>query len=85
MPITRQVTLDEESNLLLERMAEAYQGDVSRVVCELLRIHAFPESEMDALEQAHAEELVRQRDASERHFREGRLVPREELKRQCGL
>ena len=83
--VKREVMLDEESNRVLESLAQDCGGDVGRVICELLRMHALPEADLDELERAQAEELTRQRDLSEREFREGKIVPWAELKRRCGL
>jgi len=43
------------------------------------------DSLLDEIEQEHAAELIRQRDNSERDFREGRSIPWEQIKRENGL
>jgi len=43
------------------------------------------ESAMDRIERNHAVELHRQKERSEREFREGRVVSWDDLKAKCGL
>jgi low affinity Fe/Cu permease len=85
MAVTREIVLDEESNRILESLSEAYGGDPSEVIRELLQSCGVAESNLDAVEQTHADELRRQRDRSEQEAREGEGVPWTELKRRCGL
>lgn len=83
--VTRELVLDEESNRILDSLAEGYGGDVSLAIRDLLRMHGLPESELEALERTHAADLIRQRDRSERDFQEGKVISWSELRRQCGL
>ncbi len=83
--IRREIVLDEESNEVLESLAEDHQGDASLVIRELLRMHGLPESDLDTIEESQAEALRRQKERSEREFQEGNVVPWSELKRECGL
>ena len=83
--IKREIKLDEETNRILDSLATEHDGDISLVVSELLHTHALSESDLDAIEEAHAQELKRQKERSERQFQEGKVVPWTELKRQCGL
>jgi len=52
---------------------------------ELLIAHESIESFLDEMENANAEELVRQRDRSEREFRDGFTVSWEQVKLINGL
>ncbi len=57
--VTRELVLDEESNRILDSLAEGYGGDVSLAIRDLLHMHGLPESELEALEQTHAADLIR--------------------------
>ncbi|GEM_PF-1318200 len=83
--VHREIELDEESDRILTELAADYDGDPGRVLSELLRSHADLESVVEESEQLHAGSLARQKDQSERDFREGRFATWAEVKRQNGL
>ena len=83
--VKREIELDDESNQLLDSLAADHGGDASLVVRELLWMHSLSDSELDAIEECHQQELKLQKERSEREFQEGKVVSWPELKRQCGL
>lgn len=54
-------------------------------MCEALKMHLAVEGMLDELEELHADELKRQKERSEREFREGKVVTLEEMKRRNRL
>ncbi len=66
-------------------VAESFGGDEGLALSGLLIAHESIESFLDELEDANAEELIRQRDRSTLEFREGRTVSWEQVKRNNRL
>jgi hypothetical protein len=81
----RQILLDEESDRILEQLAQFHSGDRSQAVREALKMHKTMEAMLAELEELHADELKRQRECSEREFSEGKVVTLEEIKRRQRL
>jgi predicted transcriptional regulator len=81
----RQILLDEESDRILEQLAQFHSGDRSQAVREALKMHKTMEGMLEELEELHADELKRQKERSEKEFREGRVVTLEEMKRRHRL
>lgn len=81
----RQILPDDESDRILDKLAEFHSGDRSRAIRDALKMHRTMERMLDDLERAHAAELRRQRDCSEKSFRDGTAVPREKVRRRCKL
>jgi hypothetical protein len=81
----RQILLDEESDRILEEIAQFHSGDRSLAVREVLKMYKNTESALDELERANASELRRQKLQSEKSFREGTAVPWEQVKRHNTL
>ena len=80
----RKIELDEDANQILDSMANAYNGNASLAVSELLRAHETIESFLDELESSQGAELSAQKERSERGFREGRFTSWQEVKRRNG-
>jgi hypothetical protein len=83
--ISLQIEIDEETDLFLAGLAQAYGGDRGNAVMELIRAQQRSEEELDEAERIHHDSLVIQRERSERGFREGRFTTWEEVKRRNGL
>jgi len=81
----RHVQLTPEAEPILDSVAAGFDGDEGLALSELLIAHESIESFLDEIEEAQAEELIRQRDRSEREFREGRTVTWEQVKLDNGL
>ncbi|HVP48773.1 MAG TPA: hypothetical protein VMT32_19395 [Bryobacteraceae bacterium] len=81
----RQILLDDESDRILEKLAQFHSGDRSRAIREALKMHKTMEGMLDELERTHAAELRRQKNRSEKSFRDGTAVPWDEVKRRCKL
>ena len=77
--------MDARADQILSSVAEAYGGDADRAVSDLLLAHESIETFFDDLELEHGVELARQKEKSERGFREGRFTTWEEVKRRNGL
>ncbi|MBZ5591613.1 MAG: hypothetical protein LAP39_05220 [Acidobacteriia bacterium] len=58
---------------------------LASAVRSLIDSHRITEAELDRLEALHFEDLKRQKERSEREFREGNVVTWEEVKRRNGL
>ncbi len=81
----REIVLDDESDRKLELLATEYDGDVTSAIRDLLSIRETLEAEIDTIEDGNADDLLRQKERSEREFAEGKVVPWSELRRRCGL
>ena len=74
--------LDAESDRILDELARVHSGDRSLAVREALKQHEVVAGMIDALEQWQADELKKQKERSEKEFREGKVVSLEEIKRR---
>jgi predicted transcriptional regulator len=81
----RQILLDDETDRILDQLAQLHSGDRSRAIREALKMHRTMEGMLDELEALYADELKRQKERSEREFREGNVVTLEEMKRRYRL
>jgi predicted transcriptional regulator len=81
----RNIELDDDANQILDSMADAYDGNASLAISELLRAHETIESFLDELEASQAAGLAAQKERAERGFREGRFSSWQEVKRENGL
>lgn len=81
----RKIELDEDANQILDSMANAYGGDASLAISELLRAHETIETFLDELESSQSQELLVQKERAELGFREGRFRSWQDVKRQNGL
>ncbi|MDQ6663990.1 MAG: hypothetical protein M3Z23_06315, partial [Acidobacteriota bacterium] len=68
---TREIVLDDESDRILESLASDYGGDINPALQDLLLHRASLENEIDAIEEQNSTGLLRQRERSEKDFREG--------------
>ena len=75
----RKIELDEDANQILDSMANAFGGNASLAVSELLRAHETIESFLDELESSQGAELSNQKERAERGFREGRFTTWDEV------
>ena len=82
--VRRLLELDEESDRLLNQLAEEYGGDAGRALSELLRSREGVEEFMDACEAAHVDNLVVQKERAERGTTES-FTAWEEIKRRHNL
>jgi hypothetical protein len=80
-----QIVLDEPTDAILSSLAESHAGNKSAAVREVLRMHEALEGLLDELENRHAGELRRQKERSEKGFRQARFTTWEEVKRKAGL
>ena len=85
MSITREIHLDADADRILASISEFYGGDADQALSELLKTHESTEDLLSQIEAANAEELIRQRDLSERQFASGDTVSWDEIKRRKGL
>jgi hypothetical protein len=76
----RQFQLTPEAEPILDSVAESFGGDASLALSELLIAHESIESFLDEMEVSYSVELIRQRDRSEREFRDGLTVSWEQVK-----
>jgi hypothetical protein len=81
----RQFQLTPEAEPILDSVAASFGGDASLALSELLIAHESIESFLDEMEGSYAAELIRQREASVRQFREGLTVSWEQVKLDNGL
>ena len=81
----RQILLDEESERILKLLAQPHAGNKSLAVRETLKMRGALERLLDQIERSHSASLRRQRDRSERGFREGRFTRWEDVKRRHHL
>jgi hypothetical protein len=82
--VRRQIELDEESDRLLNQLAQEYEGDAGRALGELLHSRESIEELVDACEEAHRDTLVVQRERAERGASES-FTTWEEIKRRHNL
>jgi predicted transcriptional regulator len=80
-----ELLLDDQTDELLSSLAEAYNGDKSEALREILRPHTLTEAELDEIEESNTEEFARQLKRSEEDFKAGRFKTWEEVKRKAGL
>lgn len=80
-----ELLLDDETDELLNSLAEAHNCDKAEVVREIIRAHTLTEAELEEIEEANAEEFARQVKRSEENFKAGRFKTWEEVKRKAGL
>jgi len=80
-----QILLDEPTSAILASLAESHAGDKSRAVREVLQMHETLDALLDELEGPHAAELRRQKERSEKGFREGKFTNWEDVKRKARL
>jgi hypothetical protein len=83
--VHRQIDLDEETDRILSRLAEDYQGDAGKAIAELLRLHRGVESFAEESELAHRDSLIAQRERAERGFREGLFTAWDQVRRRHDL
>ena len=81
----RQILLDEESERILKLLAQPHAGNKSLAVRETLKMRGALESILDQIEDSQSASLRRQRDRSEKGFREGRSSSWEDVKRRNHL
>ncbi len=82
--VRRQIELDEESDRLLNELAQEYGGDAARALSELLHSREGVEEFMDACEAAHSNILLAQKVRAERGVRES-FTTWEEIKQRHNL
>ena len=82
--VKREIELDEESDQLLNELAQEYGGDLGRALSELLRSREGVEEFMDACEAAHSDTLLVQKERAERGARES-FTSWDEIKRLHNL
>ena len=83
--ISLQIEIDEETDRLLTEIAADYDGDCSKALIDPIHAPQVSEEFLDKFERLHHDELLAQRDRSERDFREGNWTTLEEVKRRNGL
>ena len=83
--VARKIELEQDASEPLDSIANAYGGNASLAISELLRAHETTESFLDALEVSHSEGLAAQKERAERGFREGCFTSWQEIKRENGL
>jgi hypothetical protein len=81
----RQVDFDEETDRILLEISEAYDGDISRALADLIHAHESLERFVGQCEEAHHDELDAQVNRAEEGFRKGRFTPWSEIKVRNGL
>jgi len=77
--------LDDQSDRILDGMAELHSGNRSLAIREALKTHESVESILREMERTHADELRRQKVQSERSFRNGTAIPWEQVKKRNKL
>jgi hypothetical protein len=82
--VKRQIELDEESDQLLNRLAQEYGGDAGKAVTELLHSREGVEEFMDACEAAHTATLLVQKRRTEEGVQDS-FTAWEEIKRRHNL
>jgi hypothetical protein len=83
--VRREIEFDEETDRMLVELAGDYQGDLGKVLAELVRAHESLEAFVERCEEGHQESLGTQVERSERGFREGRSTTWSDVKRRNGL
>jgi hypothetical protein len=81
----RVINLNPEADRILTSVSDAYNGDDSAALSDLLIAHESVEGFLDEIESANAVELIRQRDNAERDFARGHSIPWDQIKRENGL
>ncbi|HEX3685516.1 MAG TPA: hypothetical protein VHU83_23485 [Bryobacteraceae bacterium] len=81
----REVNFDDETDQMLARIAENYEGDLSKALSELIHAHDSLETFVERCEVAHGASLREQGERAEGDFRDGRVVTWDEVKRHNGL
>lgn len=85
MVVTREIHLDPEADRILASVSELYDGDTDLALSDLLKSRESLDLMLNEFESRNSDELVRQRDLSERQFAIGDTVSWEEVKRRKGL
>ena len=80
-----QILLDDESERILESLAQPLEGNKSLAVPEALKMQRAVEGLLDQVEHFHSGALERQRERSEAGFRSGKFTRWKELKRRNRL
>jgi hypothetical protein len=81
----RQILLDDQSDRILDGMAQLYSGNRSLAMREVLKAHETVESMLQEMEHLHSGELRRQKARSEKSFRNGTAVPWEQVRKHNRL
>lgn len=81
----REILLDDESDRLLDSLAEEHSGDCNAAIRDVLRMRGTLEVLLDDLEESRSAELLDQRERSERGFREGRFTELDTVKKKLRL
>lgn len=83
--VTRQIQLDDETDLHLRELAEDHAGDLGLAVTELVNMRSILEDLAAASEAAIGSPLISQIKRAEEQIAQRRVVPWAELKRRHGL
>jgi hypothetical protein len=83
--IHREIDLDEESDQILSSLAQDYNGDLGKALGDLLHAHQGIEPLAEACEEGRRDELLTQKERTERDLHRGRFTPWEEVKRRHNL
>jgi len=83
--IRRVIDLDDESDQILSKLAQDYDGDLGRALAELLLVHRGFEDLAEQSEKAQQLSLATQKDRAEAGFRQGRFTTWDEIKRRHNL
>ena len=78
----RQILLDDESERILESLAKPHAGNKSLAIREALKMQNAVLTLLDEIEHFHSASLRRQKERSERGFREGKFTSWEEVERR---
>ncbi len=77
----RQIVLDDQSDRILDGMAQLHNGNRSLAIREVLKTHETVESMLQEMERLYSGELRRQKVRSEKSFRDGTAVPWEQVRK----
>jgi hypothetical protein len=83
--VRREIELDEETDEILTGLASQSGDNVGVILAEIVQSHAGIEELVSLCEETNEDALRRQRDQSEREFREGKIVAWDDLKKRNGL
>ena len=83
--VRRQIDLDEETDQILDELAQHYEGDRGKALAELVRARKGIENLVEECEEAHSASLQAQVERSERDFQEGNVTSWDEVKRRNNL
>lgn len=83
--VSRQIEIDEETDLILTGLAQSHAGDRGKALSGLLKSFESMEVFADTSEQLNHAMLLAQKENAEVAFREGRGVPWEQIKRRNNL